>query len=309
MFKNLLVPLDGSRLAEAALPAAAYLAVTLGARVTLVHVIERDAPREVHGERHLTDPDEARNYLDKASAGAFTADTHVEIHVHTSEVSNVALSIAEHIGELGSDLIIMCTHGRGGLRAWMFGRIAQQVVGLEKAPILLVQPSGTGTVPTFPLRRFLVALDGNPEHEQSLNVAADLAKTCGAELSLIMAVHTYGTLSGEQAATAKMLPGATQALLEIAEQEAKGYLRMLEKRLQADGLVVKSEVRRGNPAEIIVETAKQIDADLIVLATHGKTGMDAFWSGSATPTVTSRSPIPLLLIPVWGNGAGQRSIR
>lgn len=303
MFKNLLVPLDGSLLAEAALPTAAYLAVTLGARVTLVHVIERDAPREIHGDRHLIDPGEARNYLSEVAAGAFSADMQVEIHVHTSEVSNVALSIAEHIGELGSDLIIMCTHGRGGLRAWIFGRIAQQVVGLEKAPILLVQPSGSRAAPALPWRRFLVALDGDPEHEQSLNIAAELAKTCEAELHLIMAVRTYSTLSGEQAATAKLLPGATHALLEIAEQDAEEYLHGLETRLIADGLVVNSEVRRGNPVEIIVDTARQVDADLIVLATHGKTGMDAFWSGSATPNVTNRSPIPLLLIPVWGNGS------
>ena len=60
MFKHLLVPLDGSPLAEAALPAAAYLAQKLGASVTLLHVIEQDAPQEIHGERHLTDPDEAQ---------------------------------------------------------------------------------------------------------------------------------------------------------------------------------------------------------------------------------------------------------
>jgi nucleotide-binding universal stress UspA family protein len=91
-------------------------------------------------------------------------------------------------------------------------------------------------------------------------------------------------------------------LLEIAEQETEEYLHRLDTRLQADGLVASSEVRRGDPVGIIVDTAKRIDAGLIVLATHGKTGMDAFWSGSATPNVAHRSPIPLLLIPVWGMG-------
>ncbi len=298
MFKHLLVPLDGSKLAEAALPVAACLAGILGAQVTLVHVIERDAPQEIHGERHLTNPDEARSYLDETAIHAFPAEIRVERHVHTTEVKNVARSIADHVGELRPDLIVMCTHGRGGLRGWMFGRIAQQVVGLGKTPVLLVQPSATGAAPAFFCRRLLVTLDGNPEHEQGLTVAAGLAKICRAELYLIMVVHTFNTLTGEQAATAKMLPGATHALLDLAEQDAEEYLQRHETQLRAAGLTVSADVRRGDPAETIVTTAEETGSDLIVLATHGKTGMDAFWSGSATPNVTSRSPIPLLLVPV-----------
>lgn len=63
MFKHLLVPLDGSRLAESALLAAASLAQNLGASVTLIHIIECDAPVEVHSDRHLANPDEAVDYL------------------------------------------------------------------------------------------------------------------------------------------------------------------------------------------------------------------------------------------------------
>jgi nucleotide-binding universal stress UspA family protein len=63
MFKRLLVPLDGSHLAEAALPAAAFLALKLNAVLTLVHIVERNAPEEIHGDRHLTNADEANAYL------------------------------------------------------------------------------------------------------------------------------------------------------------------------------------------------------------------------------------------------------
>src|SRR5664280_859501 len=113
MFKHLLVPLDGSRMAEVSLPAAVSLARTLGAAVTLFHVIERDAPQDIHGERHLTSPEEARGYLDEVAARFFPADIPVERHVHVGEVNDVARSIAEHVGELCPDLIVMCTHGRG----------------------------------------------------------------------------------------------------------------------------------------------------------------------------------------------------
>jgi nucleotide-binding universal stress UspA family protein len=298
MFKHLLVPLDGSKLAEAALPAAARLAEILGARVTLVHVIERDAPQEIHGERHLTSPDEARSYLDETAIRAFPAGMQVEKHVHTSEVSNVAQSIVEHVGELGPDLIVMCTHGRGGLRRWMFGRIAQQVVNRGTTPVLLIQPTAAETAPTFDCRRLLVALDGNPEHEEGIEVAAALAMLCRAELYLLMVVHTFGTLAGEQAASAKMLPGATYALLDMAEHDAEEYLLRHVKQLEAKGLSVSARVIRGGPATTIAGAAEKANIDLIVLATHGKTGMEAFWSGSATPNVTSRTSIPLLLVPV-----------
>ena len=65
MFKNLLVPLDGSSLAESALTVARFLALNLGASVTLLHIIERDAPAAVHSERHLTNSEEALVYLDR----------------------------------------------------------------------------------------------------------------------------------------------------------------------------------------------------------------------------------------------------
>lgn len=298
MFKHLLVPLDGSRMAEASLPAAVYLARTLGAVVTLFHVIERSAPQDIHGERHLTSPDEARDYLDEVAARALPADISVDRHVHSGEVNDVARSIAEHVGELSPDLIVMCTHGRGGLRGWLFGRIAQQVVGLGTTPVLLVPPAATGASRTFSCNRILVALDGNPDHEEGLKVAASLTKICGAELCLIMAVHTVNTLSGEQAATAKLLPGATHALLDLAEEDAGKYLYRHVTAIQAAGLTATADVRRGDPVGVILSASKRTMADLIVLATHGKTGMDAFWSGSATPNVTSHAVIPLLLVPV-----------
>ena len=102
MFKHIFIPLDGSRLAEAALPAAVFLAETLGARVTLMHVIEHDAPQEIHGDRHLSDPEEARQYLDEVAARAFPPGTDVERHVHGNEVRNVAQKHSQACGRIGT---------------------------------------------------------------------------------------------------------------------------------------------------------------------------------------------------------------
>ncbi len=298
MFKHLLVPLDGSQLAEAPLSAAVYLARALRAKVTLMHTVEKGAPRQIHGERHLSGPQEARGYLDEVAARVFPPEIQVEMHVHGDEVKDVARSIAEHAGELGADLIVMCTHGRGGLRGFVYGRIAQQVSGLATAPVLLIHPSPGGAATVFSCKRMLAPVDGNPDHEEGLRIAAGLAKVFEAELHLIMAVHTFGTLSGENAATAKMLPRTTHALLDLVEQDAEKYLRMRLASLQAEGVSATARVRRGDPVSVIVDCLEKTGVDLIVLATHGKTGMDAFWSGSATPNLTVRSAVPLLLVPV-----------
>jgi len=300
MFEHLLVPLDGSRLAEAALPAAATLAQTLGAGVTLVHVVERDAPQAIHGERHLTGPDEACAYLAEVAGRAFPKEpgVHVEQHVHSAEVSDVARSIVEHVSELGPDLIVMCAHGWGGLRSRLFGSIAQQIIGLGTTPVLLIQPTRGKAAPTFACRRLLVPLDGSPEHEQGLPVAIGLAQASAAALHLLVVVHTLSTLPGEQAAAGRLLPGATSALLDLRQQEAEEYLRRQAAAVQAAGLTVTAESRRGDPAKGIARTAKRVNADVIVLGTHGKSGMDAFWSNSVAPQVSSLSRVPVLLVPV-----------
>lgn len=308
MFKHLLVPLDGSTLAESVLPAVVYLAQTLGASVTLIHVIEEDAPREIHGEHHLSEPGEADKYLE-GIAGAFPTGVAAECHVHTLPASDVARGIAEHVDEFAPDLIVMCTHGRGGLRGLVVGSIAQQVITLGKTPVLLIHPGKEEPPPARagesegahgwgPLRRILVPLDGNPDHEAGLSVAAGLASACGAELHLLMVVPTSGSLTWQSAATARMLPSLTDAYLDLAQQDGVAYLRQRVARLQGSGLVVAAEVQRGDPAEVIVKTAIRAQVDLISLGTHGRRQMDAFWSGSVTPKVAGRTRLPLLLVPV-----------
>jgi nucleotide-binding universal stress UspA family protein len=305
MFKHLLVPLDGSALAEAALPAVAYLAEVLDASVTLIHIIETDAPQEIHGERHLSEPGEANRYLEEASS-ALPGGVAVECHVHTLPASDVARGIVEHVDEFAPDLIVMCTHGSGGLRGLVVGSIAQQVIALGKTPVLLVHPGKHSPSQTDmgkghkwgPLRRLLVPLDGNPDHEQGLSVAAGLAGVCGAELYLLRAVHTSGSLTWQSAATARLLPSLTDAYLDLAQEEAVSYLRECIARLQASGVGVAAGVQRGDPADVIVKTAGVAQADLIVLSTHGRSQMEAFWSGSVTPKVAGRTQLPLLLVPV-----------
>ena len=162
MINRILVPLDGSELAEIALPVARYFAGALGASVTLLHVIERGAKPEIHNERHLTRPEEAFAYLDGIAEKEFSSkNIPVENHVHTVEVKDVAQSIADHSEELSPDLIVMCSHGGGGARDMLFGSIAQQVIAIGDIPLILIPPRCC--MDDFTCEKILVPLDGQKE--------------------------------------------------------------------------------------------------------------------------------------------------
>lgn len=299
MFNHLLVPLDGSHLAEAVLPVVSQIAQTSGSEVILLHIIERDAPKEIHGDRHLTNKIEALAYLNEVADRISVPGMQIEKHVHTEEVSNLTRSIVEHSAlEMCCDLIVMCAHGQSGLRNWMFGSIAQQVIAQGTTPVMVIQPAESGEALAFSPQRLLVPLDGNPDHEQDLPIAEEMARAFGASLHLIMVVPTLGTLVGEQAGTARLLPGTTSALLDITEESAGHYLEQHAARLGASGLPVTWSVGRGDPTEGIIDAAEQIGADLIVMGTHGKAGTNAFWSGSIAPKISTRSRLPILLVRV-----------
>jgi nucleotide-binding universal stress UspA family protein len=294
--RHLIVPLDGSRLAEAALAITRQLAQKLGAPVTLVHLIERHPPERIHGERHLSNPEEAERYLSELGRRIFPAGPRVAQHVHSAEITDVPRAIAEHATELSSDLIIMCAHGQIGLRALLFGTIAQQVAASSAVPVLLVRPGEAGAAPTLSERPILVLLDGTGIDGQSLPLAAALAKVCGGSLFLVVVVPTLRTLSGVGAASGLLLPATTTKILQLAHSDASEYLSRQIALLQADGLRVSGEVLRGEPSDVIVKAARDIAPSLIVLGIHTEEGLAAFLSKCAVSKVASSTPLPLLLV-------------
>ena len=301
MVRHVLVPLDGSALAEAALPAAAATAKAFDARVTLFHVLEEWAPDTVHGHPHLTGEAEARAYLEAVAQRPAFRDRVAEIHVHGIRTANVADSIMAHADELGADLVVLSTHGQGGLKGLLVGSIALRALGRGRTPILLVNPTPAGAAPPFVCRKILVPLDGSETHEPALPVASRLARGWGAALHLVVVVPTAGTLSGHRAATGILMPLATRAMLEIAEQEAAAYVKGLESALASEGLAATSSVSRGEPVAALLEAAKVIEADLVVMATHARGALEGFWSGSLTPKLMQRLDRPILLVRAEGH--------
>jgi nucleotide-binding universal stress UspA family protein len=301
-FQHIIVPLDGSQLAEAALPAAVRLAEVFQAQVTLLHVVESQPPKEVHGQPHLANREQASTYLMKVAEAHFPSGVVVQEHVHNHGVSQVTDSVVQHLQELGGDLIVMCTHGRGEVNLRLFGSLPQRVLALGTAPVLLIQPPEGGAPAQFDCQRILAPLDGDPEHERGLTLAAEMAQACQASLLLVGVVHTLGTLPGERAATGTLLPGATSRLLEINQQQVEVYLEQKKESLKSGRLAASSRVLRGDPASEIIHTIQAENIDLVVMGTHGKSGMQAFWSNSLPPKIAGKTRVPLLLVPVEGQG-------
>jgi nucleotide-binding universal stress UspA family protein len=303
MFKHFLVPLDGSHMAETVLPTVSELASAIKAKITLLHVLEMHAPDEIHGEHHLKTEDEARNYLERMAETLRIKGIVTQIHVHSSCVEDVAESLVEHADEFDHDLIVLCTHGESHWKERIVGSLAQQVIGLGKLPVLLLQPEYTADAKYSGkvFSKFLLALDGKEDHEAGVERSIELASMIKADLHLLTVINTLSTLTGAEAATGMLLPSATTIMLEIAEEDAMERLEEKAKSLQERGFNVTMDVHRGDPVEWIVKDSETHGCDLIVLGTHGRSGINAFWAGSSAPRVPAMTRKPLLLIPVHGD--------
>jgi nucleotide-binding universal stress UspA family protein len=297
--ERILVPLDGSHLAEAAVPIAVRLADACGAAITLLHVIEKDAPTSIHGEPHLATATEAGVYLGRLTHQLAAGGRKVDQHVHEVPVGDVARSIASHVDEGTIDLVVVSTHGAGGIRRGLWGSIAERVLQLSRRPVLLVRTQLAPPVARpFEPATIMVPLDGTVAAEAALPLATKLARALGAQLRLVMVVPTLDTVAGERQPKATLLPGTTRMLLDVQEGQANAYLEDLTASIQSTGLSSVAEVRRGAPvAELAIDAAEHADG-LVVAATHGRAGLQAIWSTSVASRLLKRTNAPILLVPI-----------
>jgi nucleotide-binding universal stress UspA family protein len=298
MFKHILVPLDGSELAETVLPVVSDLAKRFQATVILLHILEKDVPETVHGQRHLGQSNEARQYLSTLTGQLAASGILVEMEVHEARESNVAESISDHARELKADLVVLCAHGRGGLRDVIIGSIAQQVIQQETIPVLLIHSEQMPRAEAIAWKQIAVPLDGSSIHEAALPIAASIATKYEANIRLLSVVPTMETLRTKdaEAAIGRMLPSSTVAVMDFSAQELQKYLQKISQRMSGQGLTVSGIVLRGDPAPKIIETIETEGLELIVIATSGRRNFDAFWEESLTPKILSKSLIPALLL-------------
>jgi nucleotide-binding universal stress UspA family protein len=287
-FRRILVPLDGSQLAETVLPAASSLAETLGAQLLLLHALEQDAPAEVHGEPHLGTAQEARAYLRRQEEELRHRGVAAESHVHEPPVEDVAEAIDAHARELGADLIAMCAHGRSNLLTQLIGSIAERVLRAGSVPILLrtVRRPQAGE---FALRNLLVPIDFGHDVDAALAAAGALARPYGAAVTLLAAPEP------PPPPTSTLLPATSAIVREYELDDLGRRLEDLAERARGELGVVRPAVADQPPAQAILAAADSLPADLIVLVTDAHGGLSS-WYAPSTAQELLRRPDQLLLL-------------
>jgi nucleotide-binding universal stress UspA family protein len=288
-FTRILVPLDGSRLAEAVLPAASSVATKLGARLLLLHVLEREPPETVHGEPHLGNEQEALAYLEEHAESLRRRDIAVDIHVHERPVGDVAAAIDRHAHELEADLIAMCAHGRTNLRARLVGSIAERILRGGSIPILLRTVRGPESA-SFDLRKLLVPIDFGHDVDAALAAARTLAGPYEAGVALLAALEPASP------PTARMLPGTSALTRELDLDALARRLGELAEGLRGDIAGVETIVDQRRPTDAIIAASDALPADLIVLVTDAHGGLSGWYDPSTAQRLLARPALTLLLI-------------
>jgi nucleotide-binding universal stress UspA family protein len=308
MFRLILVPLDGSKFAEHALPLALNLAQRDSAALQLLRVHEPIEGIYLHRagtfgatlDRELMD--DRRDYLDstvKSLAGTtgFRADSVVL-------KGPVTETIARHASASGAGLLVMTTQGRGPLGRMWFGSVADALVRQSPIPILFARPreqlSERSSDPM--LRRILIALDGSELAEQALEPALVLGGEQG-EFTLLRVIPqvspvaydpTPGRVSGLRTSVLQQL----QELKRQQEAEANEYLEQLADRLRARSVNVNTQLAAyEHPAVAILDAAAKRGVDAIVLTTRGRGGLKRLLLGSVADKVVRGATTPILICP------------
>jgi nucleotide-binding universal stress UspA family protein len=305
MFRTILVPVDGTDLAERALPYATALA-----RPADGHVILLRAEPLVWQERHsrdgtsapLVDPSchawlspanpSARMTLEAAAArvqaDGVTAEVDFQRYLRgEAPTANVILTAVQ---ERHADLVVVSTHGRSGFARWYYGSVADGIVRGADIPVMLVPATVESQWPENRTPRILVALDGSRLAEEILDPIGRLAAQLGAELLLVRVVDRLPL------GTRSKAPHVVQSLLAAELAEARRYLALVLDRVRRVGMSVTARAVTGAPATTIATVAQEEGVDLIAMATHGCGGLRRLAVGSVADSTLQRTTVPLLLV-------------
>nr|WP_291990472.1 universal stress protein [Luteitalea sp.] len=286
MFSKILVPLDGVTEPAVALTPAVTVAKATGAAVHLLTVIDAEASPADYAR--------IRADLERVAAELRTHGPHVDTAVHRGKP---AAEIVAAAIKLGADLVVMATHGRGGLERAYLGSVAQDVLATSPVPVMVLRPGGYQMTK---LEVVLVAVDGSPGGALALAAAVPLARSTNARIVLVdVAVPfvAYTMMSGSAGAY-YFDPAWDDEALESAKRYVSGMAdRLRHAGLQAEGMAITGEPRLPSTsvAEAIMRSADEVGADLIVMSTHAHTGPVRALLGSVADTVVRTAHRPLLL--------------
>jgi nucleotide-binding universal stress UspA family protein len=293
VIQNILVPLDGTPLAEAALPFASAIAARAGARLTLVRTAMYRTMFSDVAEEQMRALRCGEDYLVSLAvdlrAKGVPVDTRVPVGGSPTEW------IVEESEFVGVDLTVMATHDRGGPDRWLHGSVAEAVVRRSTIPVMLVKGTADGQL----AQRFevgnpvlIVPLDGSDLADGALPAAAELASATGARIILVAVVPKPGQLVAGQGGAIVTFTGSDHTALQT---EAGGYLET-RAALMTEVTGVETIVRYGAAAAEISAVADECSAAAVVMATHGRTGPIRSMLGSVAGKVVHGASVPVVLI-------------
>jgi nucleotide-binding universal stress UspA family protein len=286
MLNTILVPLDGSQLAEQALDYAERLAQATSARLVLTRVLPVYIIQPP--EDDLASADDARDYLERVATRLMAHGRDVKTSTVWGEPVDMIL---ERARATHADLVVMATHGRSGPGRWLYGSVADQVLRRAPVPVLLVPPQSGSVWPADSAPTIILPLDGSKLAEAALQPVAELAARLGSELVLVQVIPfpPYSLYADDGAYLAAFDCDAAIA-------GAHEYLAGVAARLKPAVSQVRGRAELGQPAEAIAEVARQEGAALIAMATHGRSGLARLVLGSVATATLRRTAVPLILI-------------
>lgn len=309
MYKRILVPLDGSKLAEGILPVVKRFAEALGAEIHLLTIVDQELVGAVNkslGGRYQQQPkgsltELAESYLQTLATGLQVPLDQVRFSAHIGVVPEAIIAEAE---QQPDTLIAMSTHGRSGVGRFLLGSVANKVLHGTETPLLLYRSQdGATRTATSEVSTVIVPLDGSALAEQALPHVADLAKAL--DLQVLLVRMTQPLTSYDVGQEGGYYPAD---LLEQLEQDARDYLKSQAEALQKLGLK-KVSVREifGYPANAVIDLAQKTPRSFVAMTTHGRSGLRRFALGSVAERVVTYGDAPVLVIRPKAEAAKRRS--
>ena len=279
MYEKILVPLDGSKLAEVALPYAEELAGRLGSEITLLSVSESSGAQEYHKHQvYLGKIIEAtRRSAEKYREQPEGKEVKAELEVLVGHPAEKILSYADK-KDIG--LIIMATHGHTGIRRWALGSVADKIVRASKRPVALIRAKGSRSHMRRKgiLHKALVTLDGSRASEAIIPYIKELARKLNVEITLLQVV-----------------PEPRQD-----SEDAESYLEKTASLLKSEGITVNYYMKAGAADDEIIRFADEAGIDMIAMSTHGWSGIRRWTLGSIADRVLHAAHTPILLVRATG---------
>lgn len=298
--QKILFPTDFSRCADQALAHAVFLAEKYDAEIHVLHVITlfKDQPGIISNE--ITETEETIRKLEDIAEKQLNkvvdlkGSDDMKIIAATKREVSAAPAILEYASDNNIDLIVMGTHGRRGLGHLLLGSAAEEVVRLAVCPVFTIRELKEPK-PVMQVNNILVPVDFSNYSKSALAYASKIAQSYKAQLQVLHIIeetmHPAFSLSGKSSIF-DLVPG-------IKDDSRKRAEKML-KEVVSDDIKSNVYVKGGRAASDIINFAKENSTDLIVIATHGLTGLEHMLLGSVTEKVVRMAHCPVFTVKAFG---------